>query len=183
MANTSRMSSNAYLWYSFLGTPSAVLCCEWTKLRWENRRYAHIYNHTRTILWNLPYALANEEAVCAAFNPIENCVMGCISLGNVFRSGTTWEGSLELRLWSSAVSVSTCSFVGTSDVSRSQMSDSTSGSPSPALPEKVGRTYLDIDGRIKWHMSWRFLNRRHIICMYQIRMGHRADKSFPTPTY
>ena len=70
-----------------------------------------------------------------------NCVMGCISLGNDLRSGTTCAGNLAERLCNSAVKVSTCSFVGTSDVNRSQISDSRRGSPSPALPEKVGRTY------------------------------------------
>ena len=74
--------------------------------------------------------------------------MGCISLGRLLRSGTTWEGSLEDRSWSSAVSESTCSLVGTSEVRRSQMRDSRRGSPSPALPENVGRTY-HFDGEIK----------------------------------
>ena len=39
--------------------------------------------------------------------------------------------------------MSTCSLVGTSDVRRSQIRDSRRGSPSPVLPEKVGRTCLD----------------------------------------
>jgi hypothetical protein len=82
-----------------------------------------------------PYALAKIEAVWAAFSPIENCVMGCISLGRLLRRGTTCAGKIELRLWSSAVRVSTCSFVGTSEVNRSQMMDSRRGSPSPGLPE------------------------------------------------
>ena len=60
-------------------------------------------------------------------------------------SGMTWEGSLEDREWSSAVRVSTCSLVGTSEVRRSQMRDSRRGSPSPALPEKVGRTYVSVE--------------------------------------
>jgi len=104
--------------------------------------------------------LANDEAVCAAFNPILNCVMGCISLGNELRSGTTCAGNLAERLCNSAVKVSTCSFVGTSDVNRSQISDSRRGSPSPALPENVGRTYKigEIDIRYV-----RYKN-EHIMC-------------------
>jgi len=79
--------------------------------------------------------LAKTLAVWAALRPMLNWVMGCISFGRLLRSGTTCFGNFDERSWSSTVRESTCSFVGTSDVRRSQISDSRRGSPSPAFPE------------------------------------------------
>ena len=84
--------------------------------------------------------MAKTLAVWAALRPMLNWVMGCMSFGSEFNRGTTCFGNFEDRSCNSAVRPSTCSFVGTSDVSSSQIIDSRSGSPSPALPEKVGRT-------------------------------------------